>query len=128
LQFVRTVSTLLVLAAAGHAQFLPDIRVDPTRIIIGSGDTALTVSGANFKPGLQVFWNGQMRPTTFVSPWTREAVISSADLTQPGLSWISLWDPDRASPASNPIAVLVYLPLKSLDLVSDPSRGLISAS
>lgn len=128
MQFVRAFSTLLLLAAAGRAQFLPDVRVSPSRIIVGSGDTTLTVSGANFQQGVQVFWNGQPRPSTFVSAWTLKVLISSADLVQPGLSWVSLWNPDQASVASNQAPVLIYLPLKSVDLVSDPSRGLIYAS
>ena len=123
MRFNSAVLIGVVLAASAPAQFLPDIRVSPTRIRVGSGDTTITVSGTNFKPNFQVYWNGAPSSTQFVSAWTLKALIPSAGLQQPGLAQISVYDPDAGAAVSNPSPLLIYLPLHTSDLVYDPVRA-----
>ncbi len=128
MRFSNAVLLLTILSALSSAQFLPDVRVSPLRIKAGSGDTTITVSGINFKPGFQVYWNGAPRSTKFVSAWTLKATITSADLTQPGLAQISLYDSEAGTLASIASPFLIYLPLNSTDLAWDSTRGRIYAA
>jgi hypothetical protein len=128
LQCSKAFLLLSVLAASSSAQFLPDVRVSPTRIATGSGDSVITVTGINFKPGFQVYWNGAPRPTRVVSAWTLKATIPSSDLAQPGLAQVSLYDSANGTAASNPSPLLIYLPLNSTDLAWDSTRGRIFAA
>jgi hypothetical protein len=42
----------------------------------------LTLTGTNFTPDCSVFWNGSLRPATFVSPTQLQLPLSDADLVQ----------------------------------------------
>jgi hypothetical protein len=119
---------LILLAAAGRAQFPQEIRVSPVRLAAGSSDTTFTISGTGLTRGAQVYWNGQPRPTTFVNQRIVKVLISNFDLARAGFSRISLRNPDQGTPAPDAVNVLAYLPLRSVDLVYDPLRARIYAS
>lgn len=59
-----------------------------TRQIFTSGFT-LTVQGSGFEPSARIYWNGQERPTTYVSPVQVQAQISASDLQYPGVVQIT---------------------------------------
>ncbi|MDX1665456.1 MAG: IPT/TIG domain-containing protein [Candidatus Promineifilaceae bacterium] len=52
--------------------------VNPESAVLGSGDIALTVSGADFDEDHVILWNGAAMSTTLVDPTTLAAVIPAA--------------------------------------------------
>ncbi|MCX7993170.1 MAG: hypothetical protein N2651_05830, partial [Fimbriimonadales bacterium] len=54
-----------------------------TRLIFTSGFT-LTVLGSGFEPSARIYWNGQERPTTYISSVQVQAQIPASDLQYPG--------------------------------------------
>lgn len=77
-------------------------NVSPQVIAVGSNDVTLTVSGINFVFGSVVRWNGQDRPTTFVSNGTLTAQLPAADLLNPGAAAITAFNPAPGGGTSNP--------------------------
>jgi hypothetical protein len=125
LPFVKLAFALFVLAASLlFADIPPYVHVDPQTIPAGSGDTVVTVSGARvFNANMQVRWNGRPLTTRFVNQWSLKVSLSAADLAQPGLFWISLWNAETGSRFHEDMPVFVYLPLQNLDVVKDQSSG-----
>ncbi|WP_318642685.1 T9SS sorting signal type C domain-containing protein [Flavobacterium ardleyense] len=60
------------------------ISIDPDSKIAGSSSFTMTVDGTGFLPSSKVQWNGQERPTTYVSSTTLTAVIPASDLVLSG--------------------------------------------
>ncbi|PYM24295.1 MAG: hypothetical protein DMD78_09295, partial [Candidatus Rokuibacteriota bacterium] len=56
--------------------------ISPTNSIDGKAFT-LTADGLNYTPGSTVFWNGEAKPTTFVSSTRLTAAIPAEDVTHP---------------------------------------------
>ncbi len=104
--------------------------LSPTAIVPGAQSLRLFVQGANFKPetidgsGFSyksiVRWNGQERPTTFLSPSLLRADITAADLANAGRARVTVFTsgPDggrESAPlelniaAENPAPVLTRL-------------------
>ena len=54
----------------------------------------LNVSGENFVGGSVVRWNGEDRPTTFISPSQIMAAISVADIAGPGTALVTVFNPN----------------------------------
>jgi len=69
------------------------LSLSPQTMFVGSGTTAVTVSGSRFVPGALVRVNGSNRPTTFVSPTQLRASIPSTDLAQIGDLSITVFTP-----------------------------------
>jgi uncharacterized protein (TIGR03437 family) len=66
--------------------------LNPSTAAVGTGFT-LTVSGNNFSPNSVVRWNGQDRPTTFISGNTLRAQIPASDLTAAGTATVTVFSP-----------------------------------
>jgi hypothetical protein len=115
-------------AGAAWAQLPTLVTISPVRIVAGSGDTTVSVSGTKLKSTFQVCWNGQARPTQFVSAWTLKARIPASDLAQPGLAQVSVFDPNSGAPVSGNASLMVFLPLQNWDLASDSVRARIYVS
>lgn len=64
--------------------------VRPAVAPIGTRDFTLTVEGHDFTPAALVRWNGQERPTTFISDTRLSAVISATDVVTTGIVPISV--------------------------------------
>jgi hypothetical protein len=58
-----------------------------------------------------------------VNQWSLKVSLSAADLAQPGLFWISLWNAETGSRFYEDIPVFVYLPLQNFDVVKDQASG-----
>src|SRR5205807_420088 len=54
--------------------------LSPLSNVVGGGALTLTVSGDGFISGSQVQWNGQPRPTTFVSSTQLMVSLQAADV------------------------------------------------
>jgi hypothetical protein len=70
----------------------------------GAGFT-LTVNGFNFGAGATVQWNGQGRPTTYVSSHQLTAQIPATDIENPGWMGVTVQNPDGT--ISYPAAFIV---------------------
>lgn len=91
--------------------------LSPDTAAAGSSTLTLHVTGANFVPGATVLWSGQPRKTTFASPQSLTATITSADLASPATAAVSvLNDPEGAD--SNAMAFTVGTDKKSLKITT----------
>jgi hypothetical protein len=76
-----------------------------TTITHGAGNTLLTLTGANFEPGVAVTWNGSYRTTTIVSPSQVTVAIPASDLAAAGSGKLIATNPGAA--ASNSLTVTI---------------------
>ena len=71
----------------------------------GSGNTVLTLSGANFLPGVAVTWNGSYR-TTLLIDGTHVAVdLAASDLAASGTALLAATNPGSAASAAIPVTI-----------------------
>lgn len=104
----------------------------------GGGGFILTVTGADFRAGTTVRWNGADLPTTYVSATRLTASVSAGDVAAAGTAEITAFT--AGGGASAPVAFAVrsvgaatvaaqtILPLSVRDLVYNPRDGKIYAS
>jgi hypothetical protein len=64
----------------------------------------LTVNGAGFRTGAQVYWNGSARRTTFVSRFQLQALIPTCDVLTPGTAGVTA---TASSPQSNALTFTI---------------------
>jgi uncharacterized protein (TIGR03437 family) len=67
--------------------------INPMSALVNSGAFTLTVNGTSFAPSSAVRWNGQDRPTTFVSNTQLTAAIPSSDLASAGTAQVTVFSP-----------------------------------
>jgi hypothetical protein len=67
-----------------------------TSITHGTGNTLLTLTGANFVPGVAALWNGSYRTTTIVDATHITMAIPASDLAATGSAMITLVNPGAA--------------------------------
>ncbi|MGB7215010.1 MAG: hypothetical protein WBE98_08225, partial [Gammaproteobacteria bacterium] len=96
-------------------------EVEPTLATAGSADLALTVRGAGFVPGSVIRWNGQDRPTTYVSSVELVALIPASDLANPTAASIQVFNPLPGGGVSNSLPFMVTDPNASVVDFDDPS-------
>ena len=65
------------------------------------------MTGAGFTPNSLVRWNGEDRPTTFVSATTLMAAIPGTDVDEVGTFSVTVYDP--GPPAEETGAVMFYV-------------------
>ncbi len=97
--------------------------LNPNTAIAGSATFTLTVNGSNFVNGASVRWNGNDRPTSFVSATQLTAIISSADIANVTTASVTVFNIPSVSggggvsnaltftinPPPNPVPVLAAL-------------------
>src|SRR5262249_14133605 len=72
----------------------PAVSTLPTpAVIAGGGEFQLTVNGSNFVNTSKVRWNGDERPTSFVSATQIKATISASDIATAGTAAITVFSP-----------------------------------
>ena len=85
------VSTAL---SCGTCPPFPSITlISPTAATAGSGQFLLTVNGNDFRHHSVVNWNGSFVVTNFVSTHQLFAVITAADIVQPGTVVVFVFNP-----------------------------------
>ena len=67
--------------------------LSPGRTFAGGGKFTLTVTGSSFVPSSIVLWNGESRPTTFVSTIQIRAAIGAADILSIGGAQVAVRTP-----------------------------------
>jgi uncharacterized protein (TIGR03437 family) len=104
---------------------LSSILISPTHIAADSDATTITVSGSAFARGMVVFWNNQVRPTTFLSATQLQVTLSGNDLETPQLGAIAVWDAAQTHQISQTAPVIVYLPVLNNAMIYDSTRDKI---
>jgi hypothetical protein len=74
--------------------------ITPASTLAGSSGVTVSVTGSGFSSNSVVRWNGQDRPTTYISPSELQANLSAADLALPQVATITVNTP--AGPTSGP--------------------------
>lgn len=65
-------------------------------------ELVLTIGGSGFIADSQAQWNGESRPTTFVSETELKIAINAADLSAPGSATVTVVNPAPGGGTSNP--------------------------
>jgi len=102
--------------------------ISPNNRAAGSGDFTLNVVGSNFVSGSTVRWNGDARPTTFISGTELRASVPASDLVGAGTSLVGVTNALPGGGESNRVALFVFMNLTTNALVFDPFTQKIFAS
>jgi hypothetical protein len=78
-------------------------QLAPNSIAVGSADFTLRLNGNGFVPGSVVQWNGQPRPTTFVSSTQLTIQLSAAELASVKSVPVAVVNPAPGGGTSNPL-------------------------
>lgn len=70
-----------------------------TNVTHGTSNTLLTLTGANFVPGVAALWNGNYRTTTIVDTTHLTMAIPASDLATAGTATITLVNPGATASA-----------------------------
>jgi hypothetical protein len=85
--------------------------LNPESVGAASGAFTLTVNGSHFVAGAIVRWNGQDRPTTFVTSTQLTASIPAGDLMQSASVPITVSNPAPGGGVSTPVTFTVGAPV-----------------
>jgi hypothetical protein len=80
--------------------------VSPSSATAGGSQFLLTVNGNDFRHYSLVVWNGSFRVTTFVSSHQLFAVITAADIAQPGTALVFVSNPPEGGTSFSGIGVM----------------------
>ncbi|MCU1232907.1 MAG: glycosyl hydrolase [Candidatus Solibacter sp.] len=95
-----------ILVPAGAASVQPAIQsVTPSVLDAGSGAATLRLTGANFRAGTSIRWNGQDRATTFVDAAHVTVQLPAADVAAVGRGTLTAFD--TSAGLSNSLSVPV---------------------
>jgi len=109
------VAFLLFLLTAGTAWAqnpVPFINepLEPDTVMPGSAGFTLVLNGTRFARGAVVKWNGNARPTTFVSGSQLKATVLPLDIAKAGTASVTVLNPGPAGGVSNTVFFPVALP------------------
>jgi hypothetical protein len=94
-------SVAVVCSSCGVCSPPPFISsISPNRTTAGRNQFVLTVTGSDFRHDSSVSWNGSFRVTTFVNSHRLEAAIAAADIAQPGMVLVFVFNPPGTSTTS----------------------------
>ncbi len=116
------VFTVLAPGALG----IPSInQISVPGALAGGNSVTVEVWGNDFAPGATLLWNGSPRSTTYLSAQQLTAVLTAADLAQPGTGAISVQNTNAADTLA-PLAVTGSTPvgLKIVNPNQNPAPGL----
>ncbi|GAB4298373.1 MAG: hypothetical protein Kow0090_13830 [Myxococcota bacterium] len=94
--------------------------VSPEKILAGSPQTALTISGSEFVPGTVARLEGTELKTTFSQETQLSAVIPKEMLSKARETEITLFSPAPGGGESKPFKIVVENPVPKLEKVSPP--------
>ena len=87
---------------------LPFINsLSPSAAPIGGSAFTLTVAGVGFVPGSEVHWNGEPRPTTYLSAGQLSAQIDAADIASAQTASVTVFNPPPGGGESPPVVLVV---------------------
>jgi IPT/TIG domain len=96
-----TISLALVCSSCGVCPPPPVISsISPNNTAAGGNQFVLTVNGSDFRHDSSVSWSGSLRATTFVSSHQLKAAVTAADIAQPGMVLVLVFNPPETSTTS----------------------------
>ncbi len=81
--------------------------LSPNPVTAGGPQFTLSISGSNFVSNSVARFNGQDRPTTFISATELSALISAADIQNGGAAGIRVFNPAPAGGLSNELTLTI---------------------
>ena len=81
--------------------------LSPSAVIAGDPDFSLTVNGSGFVYGSVVRWNGDDRPTAFVSASKLIASIAASDIVAAGTAAITVFTPTPGGGTSSALTISI---------------------
>jgi outer membrane protein assembly factor BamB len=102
------------------------LSLDPSVAASGGPSFTLTVIGSGFVSGSTVAWNGNPRPTTFVSATELHAAVTASDIASAGQAVVTVQSPAPGGGTSNTSSFTVATPVPAMNpaptvLSLDPS-------
>jgi len=95
--------------------------LSPVQALAGSAGFTLTISGANFQPGSQVYWNQVLLSGTYFSSNQLAAVVPASLLASPSIEAITVVNSTPGGGASTPIIFGVNPPSPVANTLSPSS-------
>jgi hypothetical protein len=96
------ISNALSLSIAPTPSPVPTLNnLSPDSVTAGGPGLSLTVTGAGFTPDSVVRWNGNDRPTLYLSPYQLVASISAADIAAAGTASVSVFTNSSGGKVTN---------------------------
>jgi hypothetical protein len=92
--------------------------ISPATAVAGSGGFTLTVTGTNFVTGSVVRWNGNDRPTTFVSSTQLTAAIPASDIATAGTANVTVFNPAPGGGESGAVTFTINNPAPTISSIS----------
>jgi len=86
----------------------------PASVLVGTAAAPIQVDGWNFRPTSVVTWDGEARPTTFVSSARLTAAIPATDLDEVGSADVAVLTPDAAPAAAPLVFTIDPLPINTI--------------
>ena len=100
--------------------------LSPSAAAIAGPAFTLTVDGVGFVPGSQVHWNGEPRPTTYLSAGQLAAQIGAADIAVAQTASVTVFSPLPGGGVSAPVAFPVKQPNPLPDVTGlSPAQALV---
>ena len=100
--------------------------LSPSAAAIGGPDFTLTVDGSGFVPGSQVRWNGEPRPTTYLSAGQLTAQIGAADIAAAQTASVTVFNPLPGGGVSPPFSFAVQAPNPLPDVTGlSPAQAMV---
>lgn len=82
-------------------------KLTPATAKAGGPAFTLTVTGMNFVPTSQAFWNGKARTTTYVGHLTVKAAILASDIAKAGTAQVTVGNPTPGGGTSNALTFTI---------------------
>ena len=100
--------------------------LSPSAAAIGGPDFTLTVDGSGFVPGSQVRWNGEPRPTTYLSAGQLTAQIPAAAIAEAHTASVTVDNPLPGGGESSPVLFAVQAPNPLPDVTGlSPAQAMV---
>ena len=94
----------------------------PANVEQGSGATTVTLTGTGFETNSAVSWNGQARPTTFVSSTGLQVALTATDLQSEGQGQLTVSNPAPNANTSLPAVLnITAIPVPVITGLTPPS-------
>jgi hypothetical protein len=101
--------------------------INPTTAVRGGPSFTLTVNGSNLLPNSTVQWNGQSRPTTFLSGAELQAQIPLDDISVAGTDAVTAFNPAPGGGTSNSASFNIPCVLAPASPASTQTRARLGA-
>jgi hypothetical protein len=112
----------LAVLAFGQAGPIPFINQPLVPAVVEPGSPAfvLTINGTGFTANSEVYWNGSLRATTFISGSQVQAQISASDVAKQGFGWVTVANLGAKAVPSNPAYLVIGAASKAFGFVPIP--------